>query len=431
VSIVGFGARASASSITTAIRTQRHPGRVGVAVNVSVETVPAVGGIVVFRIRARSALWCGFSISPSANGFGARVPCHDGAITHNAVIGPNRSLAPVEYIATVRVRGTRHFLTRRVSITQAAAPSTVASSPPVSLYGLYGNGGTQAVGDCTIATVGELLQTWDVVNGLNSGPLASPPFIAAYQTLVGGPGGPDVGLSVKQVLNYWQRVGIDGNQITTWHAIKDYTSRALVEDEIAKYGTLYASFQVPSSDVEQTAGTTLWSTNESPPGRTTVGDHAAALIGYDTTGPYFATWGRVQQATWAWWSTWAIGADVVVPGKGAWTPNVVMPTTTALQQAVTIAEVNGSQMWAVNLTATVNAINSTPGGDVTFYDNGQPITGCDPATNGIQSSDTFITTCTVYVSTIVVRSDTYYAQFSGDISYADSSSNPTSVNFGG
>ncbi|HVA99970.1 MAG TPA: hypothetical protein VNE42_01735 [Acidimicrobiales bacterium] len=388
--------------------------------------VSAAGGVVLVDINLHGALSCRVVINPPVRIRPIGLACHSLKNAYRATIGMNPRLQNRRFVFTVIAESSDRQLVRHLVIEQARAPNLIDNYARVSAYGVYGNGENDAVGDCTLATAADLLQTWDAMNGLANGPLAAQPFLDAYHTLVGGPGGPNVGLTVRQVLNYWQHIGIDNNLISSWHSISAYRNPAQIEGAMARNGALYGSVALPSTDMNFLP---LWSMTEAPYGTPVAGGHALAIVGYDARGPYLATWGGVQHATWQWWKTWGTGAFVVKPTKTSWTPNVVSITSSTLSGSVGTTNVNGVAMYEVNLNDEVSGVTGPTSGTITFSDNGQPINGCS-SIPGTASGPMLTARCTEYIPFNASRSDTFVAQFSGDSAFGDSTSNATFVTFG-
>jgi hypothetical protein len=128
---------------------------------------------------------------------------------------------------------------------RASPPPSVDYVAGITSFGLYRNMGAQAIGDCTLATVADMMQTWTL-----SAPLPALPFVNAYLTLTGA--NSEEGLSAATVLNYWRSTGIDGYRITSWSPVKDYTSRSKVEEALLN-GALFATVKMPNADWELVA----------------------------------------------------------------------------------------------------------------------------------------------------------------------------------
>ena len=191
-----------------------------------------------------------------------------------------------------------HLDNRRPSL-----PQSVDYVAGITSFGLYQNMGAEAIGDCTLATVADMMQTWTL-----SAPLPAHPFVNAYLTLTGA--NSEEGLSAATVLNYWRSTGIDGYRITSWSPVKDYPSRKKVEEALLN-GALFATVRMPNADWELAGQHTTWSTYEAPAGVPVASIHALAMVGYNSIGPIFVTWGARYQATWSWWAIWGTGLAAV------------------------------------------------------------------------------------------------------------------------
>ncbi len=417
-SIMGFAAPAALATTSTKVG-------LSAAFLAPPAPVPAAGGVVQVHIRLHGASSCRVLITPPLQARAIGPVCHNPESTYQVTIGMNPELHGRHFVLTLVAAAADARITRHIVIEQSRAPRMVDNYTRVNTFGVYGNGANDAVGDCTLATAADILQTWDAMNGLANSPLATQPFLDAYHTLVGGPGGPEVGLTAREVLNYWQRSGIDNYSISTWHAISAWRNPALIEAALARNGALYASVALPNTD---TNFLPIWTMAGAPYGTPVAGGHALAIVGYDARGPYFATWGGVQHATWQWWKTWGSGAFVVKPTRTAWTPNVVSVTSSTLGESARVANVNGVAMYALDLVATVTGVTGPTSGTITFSDNGQPISGCSAMT-GVSSGSTLSARCTEYIPYGSLQSDELFAQFSGDLVFGDSTSNAVLVTF--
>lgn len=276
----------------------------------------------------------------------------------------------------------------------------------VPSYGTYGNADFPAVGDCTLAAVADLLQTWS-----HSGPLRSEPFIAVYYRLDGG--SQTAGLTIGRVLNFWQHRGIDGYRIRSWRDLGSISSRVGIERAVTRYGALFVDIIIPSS----LPLTGEWSLANSPPSTSAVAFHAAALVGYNRTGPVLVTWGRVQQVTWGWWRTWGVDVAAVERSSQGWTPHTVVPTSVSVSIIFYPPTQSGST--SAGIIVTVSGIVGSTTGTVTVYDNDQPISSCDPlsltnSTNGL------VGRCDVTYPDNVPSQHLIRASYTGDNRYASS-----------
>ncbi|MCU1492094.1 MAG: hypothetical protein JWM85_3499 [Acidimicrobiaceae bacterium] len=345
--------------------------------------VPAAGGPVKIRVHVAGGWWCQFSaLDPYVGSINKRVWCGNETFTATGSLQSNPALSTRHFTIGLTVEGrSGQVVHRRIAVTQARAPKSVDRYSGVPQFGLYGNGGDQAVGDCAVAAVGDVIQSWDAQEGLPAGPLGPGPFLTAYQSIVGGPGGPNIGADSVQVLNYWQRTGIAGNKITAWHSIVNpgidrlqynpvktgvsAPDRATLEDYLASHGALYGGVFVPVADYTAAMDTssTPWTTVEAPRGRTTIGAHGVAIVGYDSFGPDLATWGYVQHVTWAWWA--AYGQDAFWMARPrTFVPNLAPPAVSTTTTTPPVAT-NSSSATSATSTPTAAAVGISLSDDAT------------------------------------------------------------------
>jgi hypothetical protein len=285
-------------------------------------------------------------------------------------------------------------------------PRAVNLYARVSSYGTYGNADYPASADCSVAAVGYLLQTWS-----HSGPLRSAPFLAAYHQLDGD--SQTAGLTDVQVLNYWQDHGIDGYRIRSWRFLGPTSSRVALERAVDEDGALYAIIEIPIS----LPLTGTWSLANSPVGTGVAGAHAAALVGYNRTGPVLVSWGRVQQVTWGWWRAWSLGVDAVERSSRPWKPNTVDATSVTI--SFDSYPPTQQSFVTYGVSVTVSGVETATAGAVTVYDNGQPISTCDPLAM-TASGNALVGTCDVTYPSTVPSQHSITASFSGDKRYASS-----------
>ena len=189
-----------------------------------------------------------------------------------------------------------------VTYTSASAPSVsqtleVDIQAPVDLavgrtYSNYQNAGPGAIGDCTMASVADWIETT----------LGTPPGEA---TIVGAywsaedefNGGGDDGLTDNQLFSYWQDTGIAGTYLTGTQYV---TTQSAAESDLADGYVLISSLELPAgfppaSDAEG-------------------GGHMWIIVGYSSYGPMIVTWGEEVQISWTDFNSWtqyvyAVGAN--------------------------------------------------------------------------------------------------------------------------
>lgn len=173
-------------------------------------------------------------------------------------------------------------------------------STTVKDWGMLGN---DTVGDCTCAGIGHLhmLRT----------ALAGDPFVvpvadvlALYEAVTGEEGASydpttgvnDNGCVELDVLNYVRKAG----SIGAFCAI-DPSNLEHVKLSVDVLEGCYMGVGLPLS----AQGQDIWDvtdpslTSDAAPG--SWGGHCMVVVGYDTSGVTFCTWGQIQKATWAWW----------------------------------------------------------------------------------------------------------------------------------
>jgi hypothetical protein len=181
-------------------------------------------------------------------------------------------------------------------------------SPPVSLtykdqvspWPMYGN---DALGDCTCAAAGHMIELWGKLEGKRANPRAST-IEHAYRHLSPD----DQGCVMLDVLNYWRKTGFGGRKLFAFAAL-DLKNSSHVMLGVSMLGGVYLGLDLPLSAQQQTGAGKVWDVpagglhGSGAPG--SWGGHAVNVVGYDTTGLDVITWGQVQRMTWAFWATYA------------------------------------------------------------------------------------------------------------------------------
>ena len=163
-------------------------------------------------------------------------------------------------------------------------------------YSTYGNAGPGAIGDCTMASVADWIETTFVAAGTIP---SDQDTIAAYWSAEDVyNGGADVGLNWPDLTAYWANDGIDGTYLT---AANPVSGSSAVETNLSSRYVLL---------------TTVWLT----PGEfgssatATDGAHQWLIVGYSTHGPMIVTWGQEFQISWSEFDSmttgvWSIGVS--------------------------------------------------------------------------------------------------------------------------
>jgi hypothetical protein len=181
-----------------------------------------------------------------------------------------------------------------------------------------------ALGDCTIATVGHLIQAWTNNNGAEL-VLPDSTIVAEYSAVTGyvpGDESTDNGAVELDVLNYWRTKGIGGHKIAGYVAV-DPKNRDHLRLACDLFGGVYLGVGLPvSAQVQE-----VWAVPDTGP----VGDgspgswggHAIPMVNYGPAGAVVVTWGALKTATWEWLTTYCdeayacLSEDWVEPGKQA------------------------------------------------------------------------------------------------------------------
>jgi hypothetical protein len=120
-------------------------------------------------------------------------------------------------------------------------------------------------------------------------------------------GGVDSGLNELDVLNYWRKHAVAGDEILAFVSV-DPKNHTHVEQAANLFGGVYLGFQVPQNCLQEFDARQPWT-----PGPLTSDGHAVFLVAYDQNDVTVLTWGNTQQATWAWWDECVDEAYAVLP----------------------------------------------------------------------------------------------------------------------
>ena len=154
-------------------------------------------------------------------------------------------------------------------------------------------------GCCTCAAIGHIDQAAAAHTGFVS-TFTTDKVLEAYDAISdwdrSSPRENDTGASCRDALKHFRATGA----IEAYLRLDDQ-NRKQIETAVNLAGAVYVGADLPRAAQRQQ----VW--DVAPLGQWTVdyearswGGHAMALLGYDRSGVYFATWGRVQRATWSW-----------------------------------------------------------------------------------------------------------------------------------
>ncbi len=181
-------------------------------------------------------------------------------------------------------------------VTSARQPSplmrnwTVGRSGEPLRFSMFSN---HRMGNCTCAALGHVDQAAAAHTGRP--PMITEADVVAGYSAIGGYPQSDDGASCRDALKFFQRRG----EVELYVRL-DEASRAQIELAVNLCGSVYVGCDLPASAQRQAtwdvAPVNAWDDSYR---RRSWGGHAMALLGYDRTGVWFATWGRVQRATWS------------------------------------------------------------------------------------------------------------------------------------
>jgi hypothetical protein len=174
------------------------------------------------------------------------------------------------------------------------------TSNPETLFPMDGN---DSLGDCTIAALAHAVTTY---RGLISKKkiMARQAVIKLYMHLTGGI---DSGLNELDVLNYWRKHVVSGDEILAYTSL-DVKNHTHVKQATLLFGGVYLGFQVQQDCIQEFEAHQPWT-----PGPLTNDGHAVFVVAYDSTGLTVLTWGSTQKATWAWWDECVDEAYAILP----------------------------------------------------------------------------------------------------------------------
>jgi len=173
-------------------------------------------------------------------------------------------------------------------------------SDPTKLFPMDGN---DTLGDCTIAALAHAETTFNGLVGKEK-MMTKTAVVKLYMHLTGGI---DSGLNELDVLNYWRKHAVGGDEIITYVSI-DPKNHTHIEQAIQLFGGVYLGFQVQENCVQDFDAHKPWTA-----GPLTNDGHAVFAVGYDHNGVTVLTWGNTQQGTWGWWDECVDEAYAILP----------------------------------------------------------------------------------------------------------------------
>jgi len=202
---------------------------------------------------------------------------------------------------------------RTLRLAKYLTPTLPAPPPSSTLYTKvpptgWPMDGNDSIGDCTVAGAAHLIEQWTAQT------LPSPvliPLATVEQDYFELTGGPDTGLDLLTVLNWWRQTGFTGagGRITAY-AQTALQNRVELEQAILLFGGAYLGLELPDFALQPPDGNLLtvpWvlPSGQVPPGNARQGGHCVAAVGYDAQNVYVVTWGAVKSMSWGFYNAYA------------------------------------------------------------------------------------------------------------------------------
>lgn len=166
-------------------------------------------------------------------------------------------------------------------------------------------------GDCTIAGVVHTDQATAALTRESWVYAGDEAVLTQYFKLTGGQ---DMGLAETDVLRVWSTTGLFGCTLAAFAPL-NVRNTVTIRQAVALCGAVYTGVIVAAPCQQQFAAGEPWDLTGTPADDQIEGGHCVPAVGYNQTGPVFVTWGRLQQATWAWWAAYGEEAYAVVTGE--------------------------------------------------------------------------------------------------------------------
>lgn len=187
------------------------------------------------------------------------------------------------------------------------------SAVPATSWGMDGN---DSVGDCTCADVDHELKSAQVAAGNTETVSTATEVLAAYSAITGyDPADPnsDQGAEMQTVREFWQKTGFTlggADHRVLLFAELDVHDITVSQWALDQFGAVGIGVNLPQSAMDQFDAGQKWDVVADDGG--IIGGHAIAYVGYNLVGPVFVSWGKVVQATWAWWHAYVEEAWTVL-----------------------------------------------------------------------------------------------------------------------
>lgn len=199
------------------------------------------------------------------------------------------------------------------------APPSIDLFSEVADWPMYLN---NSIGDCTIATVGHMVESWTTYGQRITKKITDNDVLKAYEAVSGYDPKTktnDNGAVVQDVLNYWRKTGIGGTKIVAFASV-DVKNIEECKQAAAIFGGIYLGINFPASAMDQFNRGEPWDVVK---GSTNEGGHAIPSAWYDTASGLWKviTWGAVQPMTQAFWEKYCVASDTpVLTDSLEWVP---------------------------------------------------------------------------------------------------------------
>lgn len=153
------------------------------------------------------------------------------------------------------------------------------------------------IGDCTCATMGHMIQSWTVNDGVQIN-IPDYEILEVYKNISGYTGTPDTdnGAIVLDALKYWKKFGVGNRKIGAYVEV-DTKNIDEIKAAIWLFGGVYYGIALPNSIENQNIWDTPWYGPYFSGRKGTLGGHALSAHGYSTDIISNITWGKIQQMT--------------------------------------------------------------------------------------------------------------------------------------
>lgn len=204
-----------------------------------------------------------------------------------------------------------------VPLTQVVDYATKVTSSPVG-WPMYGN---DAIGDCTCAAFGHMIQSWTAYAGKPEVIIPPVNIVSMYSAISGynpSTGAHDDGCVMQDVLEYMRQTGLKDSagkthKVVAYAALRSFTDATHLGQILKVYGSIYTGFNLPVTAIPQTNAGKPWSYT---PGAAIDGGHCVPLQRRLTPASvgmmHYVTWGLEQAVTRPFVQNYAEEAWVVI-----------------------------------------------------------------------------------------------------------------------